>query len=180
MRARRPRPSEKTTSCPPRPFPARPPGPGWPPRRRGGLCTPVNGPGRYRGIAPLSLRPFAQPLAGNEMPRHAYSLATRTRGAHPSDKTALGALSNLSPLGDGYWACPLAEGRAPHAREESPRAHPGMSLLIRQPVASVFAESEAPRNVFGHPRRTLKVPPSQRISVPASPGPQPQGLDPFP
>ena len=40
------------------------------------------------GFSPLGSRPPADASGGNEMPRHQYSLATRTHRARPSEKTA--------------------------------------------------------------------------------------------
>ena len=50
------------------------------------------------------------PILGNERPRHEYGLATRTRGAHPSEKTTARVVSGFSPQGHSCRACPPWRG----------------------------------------------------------------------
>jgi hypothetical protein len=83
---------------------------------RGGLCTPAGEtllPPGNRLIRPPGVR-----LAPDDhvMPRHGHGLATRTRRAHPSEKTTLRVMPGFSPLGHPSLDSPPLEGRAPHAR----------------------------------------------------------------
>ena len=83
---------------------------------RGGLRTPAGEtllPPGNRLIRPPGVR-----LAPDDhvMPRHGHGLATRTRRAHPSEKTTLRVMPGFSPLGHPSLDSPPLEGRAPHAR----------------------------------------------------------------
>jgi hypothetical protein len=83
---------------------------------RGGLCTPAGEtllPPGNRLIRPPGVRLASD---GHVMPRHGHGLATRTRRAHPSEKTTLRVMPGFSPLGHPSLDSPPLEGRAPHAR----------------------------------------------------------------
>ena len=99
MRARRPRPSEKTTarvipgfSPLGHPCRASPPAEGRAPHAR------KEGPGltEARRHRPTASGP---PILGNERPRHEHGLAMRTHGVHPFEKTTLRVMPVFSPLG---------------------------------------------------------------------------------
>gem|GEM_PF-858140 len=100
MRTHRVRPSEKTPS---RVIP------GFSPLGHPSLDSPpLGGPGSARlrerywlhpGISPLGHRVFAYASAASGMPRPSYGRPMRTHRVRPSEKTAFGAISGLSPQG---------------------------------------------------------------------------------
>jgi hypothetical protein len=120
IRARRPRPSEETTSALSPAFPRK--------AIRLGL-TPAEGRAPHARKESITLTPTFAPFGhrlvvnlsgGNGMPRLAYGLATRARRPRPSEKNPFRAISSPSPQGHLTLARPL-EGRAPHARGERSR-----------------------------------------------------------
>jgi len=89
-RTRRPRPSEKSSPRALRGVPRKALFLGCASPRRGGLRTPAKkDPGSTRGIFPLGHRAIVNECIRNERPRHSCGRTVRTRGAHPSGKTAL-------------------------------------------------------------------------------------------
>jgi len=69
----------------------------------------------HPGISPLGYRAILNGCGGNEMSRSMCSLATRTHGVRPSEKTGLRLVSGFSTQGDPLCAWHPLEGRAPHA-----------------------------------------------------------------
>jgi hypothetical protein len=129
-RARRPRPSEKITlPIVSRSSPQGHPGLHSPPRGKAGSARPQGwlGPNRY--MSPLGPRVIFEACGENEMPGLAFGLATRTRRARPSDKTASRAVSGPSSVRPSVLGLPPAEGRALHARKEWWRLIEACALL---------------------------------------------------
>jgi len=54
------------------------------------------------------------------IPRHTFGHAKRTHRVRPSEKTAFRVISGFAPVRPPHFRSPLLEGRAPHARKESP------------------------------------------------------------
>jgi hypothetical protein len=121
------------------------------------------------GFSPLGSRPPADASGGNEMPRHQYSLATRTHRVRPSEKTAPRVISGFSPQGHLTLARP-PEGRAPHARKEGP----GLTEVGRHgPMATgaPILGNGRPRHPYGLATRTRRARPSEKIAHRAISGP---------
>ena len=176
MRARRPRPSEKTTArvipgFSPLGHPCRagPPAEGRAPHAR------KEGPGltEARRHRPTASGP---PILGNERPRHEHGLAMRTHGVHPSEKTVFRAISEFPRKGIPARLCPFAEGRAPHARKNRMTPTHMSPPFGHQPFArpSVIMTSPGlrPARTCG---RAERVPPRKPPST-SSPALPPKGL----
>jgi hypothetical protein len=135
-RARRPRPSEETTSAlspalPPQGHAsyASPPAEGRAPHARNDGTTPTP------TLPPIGHLVIVNSCCANEMPRHTYGLPTRTRRAHPSEKTTPGLSPAFSRQGHPTLASPPAEGRAPHARDDGTTPTQVLSSLGHRPLA---------------------------------------------
>jgi len=64
----------------------------------------------HPGISPLGYQAILNGCGGNEMSRSMCSLATRTHGVRPSEKTAFRVIWGLCPPGDRPWAWPPPGG----------------------------------------------------------------------
>jgi len=136
-RARRPRPSEKTApgvipGFPRKAIPARMTNPaeGRAPhaRKEGMTPTPT--------LPPLGHWLILNACGGNGMPRRTYGLATRTRRAHPSEKTAFRIIPGFSPQGR-----PSSDGPPPGRTGSAPILPPRLdtrspSVIIATAVHS--------------------------------------------
>ena len=114
------------------------------------------------------------PILGNERPRHEYGLATRTRGAHPSEKTTARVVSGFSPQGHSCRAWPPWRGglRTPAmtplgSPEHVPPGPPG----VRSPLRDHAVPRPAPCPVS----RTRRPRPSEKTPSRVIPGLAPQG-----
>jgi len=89
---------------------------GWPPRGGAGSARPE---GRHRAkpkIASYWPPAYRKRTGENAMPRLESGLATRTRGAHPSEKTTPDVISGFPPRWHTCWASP--RGGAGSARPQ--------------------------------------------------------------
>jgi hypothetical protein len=130
MRARRPRPSEKTASrAIPGPSSAKPSHPGMAPRGGAGSARPRRRHWLYPTMSPLGHRAIVDGCGRNGMPRLASGLAMRARRPRPSEKTASRVISSTSPQGHPSSDSPPLEGRAPHARNIGITPTPNCLLL---------------------------------------------------
>jgi hypothetical protein len=113
------------------------------------------------------------PILGNERPRHEYGLATRTRGAHPTEKTLFRAIpalpreaivARLAPWRGGLRTPAMTPLGSP---EHVPPGPPGVRSPLRDHAVPRPAPCPFPR--------TRRPRPSEKTPSRVIPGLAPQG-----
>jgi hypothetical protein len=174
MRARRPRPSEKTTA---RVIPGFSPL-GHPcragPPRRGGLRTPAMTP--LASPEHLPVRPPAVRLPPMIMLcLGPYGLAMRTHGVHPSEKTVFRVISGSSPEGHPSSAWPLRGGAGSARPQELHDANPYVASFWPPTFRAPVRNHDLPRFASGPYLRTRGVRPSEKTAFHVLSGTSPKG-----
>jgi len=175
MRARRPRPSEKTTArvipgFSPLGHPCRagPPAEGRAPHasRRHLACT---------GGSPhwATGRSFAPD--DHVMPRLAYGLAMRTHGVHPSEKTVFRVISGSSPEGHPSSAWPLRGGAGSARPQGSHHVNSNIAPFWPRAPRPPVGQDDLARFAPGRYFRTRRAHPSEKIASRAIPEFSPRG-----
>jgi hypothetical protein len=179
VRARRPRPSERTTL---RIIPGFSPQghPSWdgPPRGGAGSARPE---GRHHAdpnIAPSWPPASRKGTGGNAMPCHSSRRTVRARRPRPSERTTLRIIPGFSPQGHPSWDGP-PRGGAGSARPEG-RHHADPNIAPSWPPASRKGTggNAMPCHSSRRTVRARRPRPSERTTLHIIPGFSPKGLSP--
>jgi len=137
---------------------------------RGGLCTPAWEAMPSPGDRPIRPPASRQHVRNHDVPRLAPSLRSRTRRAHPSEKTTSPFVSGFSPQGHLTLAHPLggAGSARPHARHH---ANPNIASFWPPASRQHVRSHDVPRLSPSLRSRTRRAHPSEKTTSRAISGP---------